>query len=78
MTEPGETTHFGFKDVALEEKQTLLREVSGETLVLALKGADDALKEKFFKLLSLVFYLGSASQKFRTSKNKAFCPSLKA
>ncbi len=32
--------------------QTLLREVSTDTLVLALKGADDALKEKIFKNMS--------------------------
>ena len=32
--------------------QTLLREVSGETLVLALKGADDAVKAKIFKNMS--------------------------
>lgn len=32
--------------------QTLLREVSSESLVLALKGADDAVKEKFFSNMS--------------------------
>lgn len=32
--------------------QTLLREVSSESLILALKGSDDALKEKFFKNMS--------------------------
>lgn len=32
--------------------QTLLREVSSETLILALKGADQALKEKIFKNMS--------------------------
>lgn len=32
--------------------QTILREVSSETLVLALKGADDMLKEKIFKNMS--------------------------
>lgn len=32
--------------------QTILREVSSESLVLALKGADDSLKEKIFKNMS--------------------------
>jgi flagellar motor switch protein FliG len=32
--------------------QTLLREVSSESLVIALKGADDTLKEKFFSNMS--------------------------
>ncbi len=32
--------------------QTLLREVSSESLIIALKGADDALKEKFFGNMS--------------------------
>jgi len=32
--------------------QTLLREVSSESLILALKGSDDALKEKFFGNMS--------------------------
>ena len=32
--------------------QTLLREVSSDTLVLALKGADDALKEHIFSNMS--------------------------
>lgn len=32
--------------------QTLLREVSSDTLVIALKGADEALKEKIFKNMS--------------------------
>ncbi|HEY0331938.1 MAG TPA: bifunctional demethylmenaquinone methyltransferase/2-methoxy-6-polyprenyl-1,4-benzoquinol methylase UbiE [Rhodopseudomonas sp.] len=27
MTQPGETTHFGFKDVALDDKQTLVNDV---------------------------------------------------
>lgn len=32
--------------------QNLLREVSSETLILALKGSDDELKEKIFKNMS--------------------------
>jgi flagellar motor switch protein FliG len=32
--------------------QTLLREVSTDSLILALKGADDAIKEKIFKNMS--------------------------
>ncbi len=32
--------------------QTIMREISSESLVLALKGADDALKEKIFKNMS--------------------------
>ena len=32
--------------------QALLREVASETLILALKGADDGLKEKIFKNMS--------------------------
>ncbi|MCP1675604.1 flagellar motor switch protein FliG [Natronocella acetinitrilica] len=46
---------FTFNDlVELDDRgiQALLREVSSELLVLALKGADDALKDKMFKNLS--------------------------
>ncbi len=39
-------------DVDDKSIQTLLREVSSESLIIALKGADDALKEKFFKNMS--------------------------
>ena len=40
--------------IEVDEKgiQTLLREVSSENLILALKGADDALKEKIFRNMS--------------------------
>lgn len=40
------------KDVDDRGIQTLLREVSSEVLVVALKGADEALKEKIFKNMS--------------------------
>lgn len=46
---------FTFENLAeIDDRgvQTLLREVSGETLVLALKGADDAVKAKIFKNMS--------------------------
>ena len=46
---------FVFDDLAnINDRgiQALLREVSSETLVLALKGAEDALKEKIFKNMS--------------------------
>lgn len=39
-------------DVDDKSIQTLLREVSSESLIIALKGADDGLKEKFFKNMS--------------------------
>jgi flagellar motor switch protein FliG len=39
----------GLDDAAV---QTLLREVSSENLLLALKGADESMKEKFFKNMS--------------------------
>ncbi len=39
-------------DVDDRDIQTILREISSESLVLALKGADDALKEKIFKNMS--------------------------
>ena len=40
--------------IEVDEKgiQTLLREVSSENLILALKGAEDALKEKIFRNMS--------------------------
>lgn len=46
---------FVFEDIAeVEDRgvQTLLREVSTETLLLALKGTDDAVKNKVFKNMS--------------------------
>ncbi len=46
---------FVFADLsAVDDRgiQTLLREVSTDSLVLALKGADDAMKEKIFKNMS--------------------------
>jgi flagellar motor switch protein FliG len=46
---------FVFDDLAMIDDrgiQSLLREVSSETLVVALKGAEDALKEKIFKNMS--------------------------
>jgi flagellar motor switch protein FliG len=46
---------FVFDDLAeVEDRgmQLLLREVSSEILVLALKGADERVREKFFKNLS--------------------------
>ncbi len=39
-------------EVADQSIQALLRETSSETLLLALKGSDDGLKEKFFKNMS--------------------------
>jgi flagellar motor switch protein FliG len=39
-------------DVDDRDIQTILREISSESLVLALKGADEALKEKIFKNMS--------------------------
>ncbi|HHH49181.1 MAG TPA: flagellar motor switch protein FliG [Gammaproteobacteria bacterium] len=39
-------------DVDDRDIQTILREISSESLVLALKGAEDALKEKIFKNMS--------------------------
>jgi flagellar motor switch protein FliG len=39
-------------DVDDRSIQTLLREVSSESLIVALKGSDDTLKEKFFKNMS--------------------------
>lgn len=39
-------------DVDDKSIQTLLREVSSESLIIALKGADENLKEKFFKNMS--------------------------
>lgn len=39
-------------DVDDRSIQTLLREVSSDSLLLAMKGAEDALKEKFFKNMS--------------------------
>ena len=46
---------FIFEDlVDLEDKdiQTILREITSESLVVALKGSDDALKEKIFNNMS--------------------------
>jgi flagellar motor switch protein FliG len=39
-------------DVGDRDIQTILREISSDSLVLALKGADDELKEKIFKNMS--------------------------
>lgn len=39
-------------DISDRDIQALLREVSSETLVMAMKGADEALKEKIFKNMS--------------------------
>ena len=39
-------------DVDDQSVQALLRETSSDTLLLALKGADDSMKEKFFKNMS--------------------------
>ena len=39
-------------DVDDRGMQSLLREISSETLILALKGADQGLKEKIFKNMS--------------------------
>jgi len=39
-------------DLADRDIQTVLREISSESLVLALKGADESLKEKIFNNMS--------------------------
>ena len=39
-------------DIDDQSIQALLREISSETLLLALKGADEEVKEKFFRNMS--------------------------
>ena len=45
-------SEFSLKDVDDKGIQTLLREVSSDLLILALKGADTELQEKIFKNMS--------------------------